>query len=67
MTWISVTESIPLTTGRVLVFNSNGSHDMDFIQFAREFRGGFIDENNRELIVTHWMEIPKPPHFLGDE
>lgn len=66
MKWISVKDKLPKKEGRYFV---NIYEDDDFGNFQLEasfFDGDFHSNGMIPIaeLVTHWMELPKPPQEL---
>ena len=56
--WISVEESVPLTTDDVLCYVTSG---FQFVGYFEGIRGRRELYGQSRESVTHWMPLPEPP------
>ncbi|WP_110877025.1 DUF551 domain-containing protein [Franconibacter helveticus] len=65
MQWISVKQSLPEASERILSFIVNTTEGVGIARYTPE--GGFCDPiliggfSHYGLSVTHWMPMPSPP------
>lgn len=56
--WIPVTENLPETSGRYLVYH-NGGIDISFFRVGK----GFTKSKTADILTWHWMPLPEPPNY----
>lgn len=61
--WISVNDHLPDSPRQVLIYTDFGGRYAGCYNGDTWFSYGFNtgEEDSRDLVVTHWQELPDPP------
>lgn len=61
--WISVNDHLPDSPRQVLIYTDFGGRYVGCYNGDAWFSYGFNtgEEDSRDLVVTHWRELPDPP------
>lgn len=67
--WISVNDNLPDSPRQVLIYTDFGGRYVGCYNGDAWFSYGFNtgEEGSRDLVVTHWQELPDPPRMEEKE